>query len=160
MTAPIDIHIPNAFTFRPLPNNNIELTISGITSPTEIEVTTTEGNILLLNNEYIQFSLIDVVANTVTGLGRGKRNSITNSFVAIGTVVQSVMDRDKLNQQYYDQWWYNTDEFNPSGFASQTLEESTTIPAVFLKQLIPHGLRITTESGLNLITQSGNIIVT
>jgi len=143
MTAPIEIHIPNTFTYRTLFNNYVELTIDGITSPTEIVVTTTIGNMLLLNSEYIQFSLIDIVANTVTGLSRGRKNSITNSFVAIGTIVQSVLDRDKLDQQYYDQWWYDINGWDGSNwdmdlwdqyFMSQTLQESTTVPAEFLKR--------------------------
>ncbi len=146
MTAPIEIHIPNAFTYKTLFNNYVELTISGITSPTEIIVTTTIGNMLLISNEYIQFSLIDIVANTVTGLSRGKKNSIINSFIAIGTIVQSVLDRDRLDQQYYYQWWYNVNGWDGSNwdvdvwdqyFVSQTLEESTTVPAEFLKRIIP-----------------------
>jgi hypothetical protein len=146
MTAPITINIPNAFSTVQLPNNKIELIIQGISSPTPIIATTSEGSELLINSEFIKFTQFDLALNCVTGLLRGRKGTITNTFVASGTIVQSVLVRDKLPQEFYNQWWYNTagwdyypwdeDGWN-NGFQDQTLEQSTTDAAIFLKRTSP-----------------------
>jgi hypothetical protein len=150
MTAPITINIPNAFSTVQLPNNKIELIIQGISSSTPIIATTSEGSELLINSEFIKFTQFDLALNCVTGLLRGRKGTITNTFVASGTIVQSVLVRDKLPQEFYNQWWYNVidgtwdeylwDEYlwdQLGGFANQTLEQSTTDAAIFLKRTSP-----------------------
>lgn len=163
MTAYPILNISNAFTLEYIGFNDIKLTISGITSPTLVEVTISEGNMLLVNSEYIQFTNIDLATNTVTGLLRGRKNTITNEFLESGTIVQSVLSRDKLANQYYYQWWY---EYYPgwdqglwqqstavtipptvptpvldvgwglSGGVSEDLGQSSTIPALFLRRVV------------------------
>ena len=136
------------FTYEAVPGPRIQITISGISSPTEVTIHLPIGNMLLVAAEYIQFTEIDLSTNSVTGLLRGRRDTITNAFIEAGTTVQSVLERDRLATEYYSQWWYNTvsvgwDEDGTLGwdsggwdaqvFADQTLAESTTVPAVFLQ---------------------------
>lgn len=147
MTAYPILSIPNEFTFEYVNYNDIKLTISGITSPTYLEVTISDGNMLLINSEYIQFTNIDLATNTVTGLLRGRKGTITNQFIESGTVVQSVLSRDKLSDQYYYQWWYeyysgwgvydwDVELWDIYGPISETLGQSSTIPALFLRRLV------------------------
>ena len=147
MTAYPILSIPNAFTYEYVNYNDIKLTISGITSPTLLYVTISEGNMLLVNSEYIQFTNIDLATDTVSGLLRGRNGTITNEFIESGTIVQSVLIRDRLPQQYYFQWWYNyyegwdmydweAEDWDINGPLSQTLDQSTTVPALFLKRVV------------------------
>jgi hypothetical protein len=146
VTAPITLNIPNAFTVTPLPGRVIKITISGISTPTAVNVTISTGNMLILNSEYIQFTSVNLVDNYVTGLFRGRKKSITNTFVAAGATVQSVLSRDQLPELQYNSWWYNADGWDGAEwdmdlwdqwFATQTLEESTTAAATFLKRISP-----------------------
>jgi hypothetical protein len=150
IVAPITItgFTADQFTYKSLPGDRIEITIPSITSVTSITVTTKTGNMLLLANEYIQFTSIDFANNSVTGLSRGRKGTVTNTFVASGTTVQSVLTRDELPDQYYYQWWYNpvytgweqtgvpwdnTPGLGWNGAPPQTLEQSTTAAAIFLQ---------------------------
>jgi hypothetical protein len=146
VTAPITLNIPNAFTVTALPGRVIKITISGISTPTAVNVTVSTGNMLILNSEYIQFTSVNLVDNYVTGLFRGRKKSITNTFVAAGATVQSVLSRDQLPESDYNRWWYNADGWDGAAwdmdlwdqwFATQTLEESTTAAATFLKRISP-----------------------
>jgi len=144
IVAPITIDIDTQFDAVQIPGTNfISITIYGITPPVAVTVTVHQGNMLLVNSEYIQFTEIDLTANTVTGLLRGRMGSITNDFIASGAIVQSVLSRDMLPEEYYYQWWYNSAAWDnvpwdnqpwDATFVSETLEESTTVPAEFLKQ--------------------------
>ena len=144
--VPITIDLPNAFTVTPVAGGFIKITISGITTPTPVNVTISTGNMLLLDSEYIQFTNINFVDNYVTGLLRGRKKSITNAFVASGAIVQSVLTRDRLAQSDYYKWWYDASGWDGTPwdtgvwdqyFASQTLEESSTDAAIFLKRQTP-----------------------
>ena len=144
MTAYPILSIPNTFTFEYVNYNDIKLTISGITSPTTLYVTISEGNMLLVNSEYIQFTNIDLATNTVSGLLRGRKGTITNEFIEAGTIIQSVLERDKLvpnpvqyinSDEYYYKWWY--DPAVGGGFLSNPLSDCTTIPALFLRRITP-----------------------
>jgi hypothetical protein len=146
LNAPITLNIPNAFTTVQLPNAKIELIIQGISSPTPIVATTATGDELLINSEFIKFTKFDLALNCVSGLLRGRKGTITNTFVESGAIVQSVLARDKLPQQFYNQWWYNIagwdyyswDSYGYAyGFENQTLEQSTTDAAIFLKRTAP-----------------------
>jgi hypothetical protein len=146
MTAPITLNIPNAFTAIQISSSRIQLRIEGITTPTTVQVTISEGNELLLNTEFIKFTQFDLALNCVTGLLRGRKGTITNKFVRSGTTVQSVLPRDRLPQKFYNVWWYNTAgwDFYPwdedgwnNGFQNQTLEQSTLEPAIFLRRTTP-----------------------
>jgi hypothetical protein len=146
ITTPVTIDLPNAFTVTPVAGGFIKITISGITTPTSVNVTISTGNMLLLNSEYIQFTSIDLVNNYVTGLLRGRKKSITNAFVASGAIVQSVLTRDRLAQADYYKWWYDAAGWDGTpwdtgvwdqDFAAQTLEESSTDAAIFLKRQTP-----------------------
>jgi hypothetical protein len=124
---PITIEDYTDFTYEAVPGPRIEITIAGISAPTQVTIHLPVGNMLLVASEYIQFTEIDLTTNSVTGLLRGRRDTITNSFIASGTTVQSVLERDRLATEYYSQWWYNVP------FTSQRLSQSTTVPAVFLQ---------------------------
>jgi hypothetical protein len=146
VSTPISINLPNAFTVDPIPGKAIKITISGITTPTPVNITISIGNMLILDSEYIQFTSINLVNNYVTGLLRGRKKSITNTFVANGTTVQSVLTRDKLLQKNYYKWWYDVAGWDgtlwDNGvwdqiFAAQTLEESSTEAAIFLQRQTP-----------------------
>jgi hypothetical protein len=132
MTSYPILSIPNTFTLEYVNYNDIKITINGITSPTLVEITISEGNMLLINSEYIQFTNIDLTTNTVSGLLRGRNGSITNQLIESGTVIQSVLNRDQLPEEYYYQWWY---EYDISGPVSQTLSQSNTVPALFLRRV-------------------------
>lgn len=146
MTAPIILSIsgipmPNAFTWRSINADTIELTISG-TSTTTLDATFTVGNVLLLKNEFIGFSSIDLTTNTVTGLRRGLSGTITNSFVAAMTVVQSVLARDMLPVEYNEQWWYGPGPYiltTTPGVPPANVEliASTQPAALFLQRTSP-----------------------
>ena len=146
MTAPITLNIPNAFTASQISSTKIQLVIEGITTPTTIQATISEGNELLLNTEFIKFTKFDLALNCVTGLLRGRKGTITNKFVRSGTTVQSVLTRDRLPQKFYNVWWYNTAGWDDypwdiegwnNGFENQTLEQSTLEPAIFLRRTTP-----------------------
>jgi hypothetical protein len=146
VTAPITLDIPNAFTVTPLPGQSIRITISGISTPTAVDVTISTGNMLILNSEYIQFTSVNLVDNYVTGLMRGRKKSITNAFVAAGATVQSVLSRDQLPESQYNRWWYDAAGWDGAAwdidlwdqwFATQTLEQSSTVAATFLKRISP-----------------------
>jgi hypothetical protein len=146
ITTPVTIDLPNAFTVTAVAGGFIKITISGITTPTSVNVTISTGNMLLLNSECIQFTSIDLVNNYVTGLLRGRKKSITNAFVASGTTVQSVLARDQMRQVDYNKWWYDAAGWDGTPwdtgvwdqyFASQTLQESSTDAAIFLKRQTP-----------------------
>jgi hypothetical protein len=146
ITGPIEINLPNSFTVEQNNLGKIQIVISGITTPTLVTVTTYEGNMLLVNSEFIQFTQANLALNCVTGLLRGRKGTITNTHIAAGATVQSVLDRDRLPQKYYDDWWYDkagwdfydwdVDGWN-NGFQHITLEQSTTDPAIFLKRMSP-----------------------
>jgi hypothetical protein len=146
MTAPITLNIPNAFTASQISGSKIQLVIEGITTPTTVQATISEGNELLLNTEFIKFTHFDLALNCVTGLLRGRKGTITNKFVRSGTTVQSVLPRDRLPQKFYNVWWYNTAGWDDypwdiegynNGFENQTLEQSTLEPAIFLRRTTP-----------------------
>jgi hypothetical protein len=141
--SPVTIDLPNPFTVQYISGNILRITISGITVPTPVTVTVTEGNMILLNSEFIQFTQINLTTNIVTGLLRGRKGTITNGNMSAGTTVQSVLPRDKMPQRYYDRWWYDISgwDFYPwdtypwdNSFQAITLEQSTTAPANFLKR--------------------------
>lgn len=95
---------------------------------------------VFVNGEYIQFFSVDLANNSISGLVRGKFGTITNSSINAGTIVQSVLSRDKLPYEYYTQWWYNvdtgsTDENVP--FIDEPMNFSTHPAALFLKQMAP-----------------------
>lgn len=123
----IDGYDPEDFTYEAVPGPRIRIEISGISSPTAVTIHLPVGDMLIVAGEYIQFTEIDLTTNSVTGLLRGRHDTITNQFIEVGTTVQSVLARDQLSTEYYNQWWYNVP------FAEQTLAESTTVPAVFLQ---------------------------
>ena len=143
----VKLSIPNGFTVTQDDNaNTIILQIDGITTPTTITVTSCFGNMLLVDSEYIQFTSIDLDNDTVTGLLRGRKGTITNSFIASGTRVQSVLDRDRLPDNDWYKWWYGVDGWNippwndgswNEGFNNGTLYDSSTEAAEFLKRTIP-----------------------
>jgi hypothetical protein len=110
--------------------------IAGITSPTTVIVTVAEGNMMLVNSEFIGFTSVDFVNNSVTGLQRGRNGTITNQLIERDTDVQSVLDRDRLRVQYYNQWWYGNGVDSPVSFDG-TLYESTSESALFLKKTTP-----------------------
>ena len=90
---------------------------------------------IYLNGEYIRYDSIDLVHNTITGLSRGIFGTIVNNFVASGSTVQSILNRDQLDPQLYNnQWWYGPPG-SPS--ANTTLEVNTYPAAVFLQKLVP-----------------------
>jgi hypothetical protein len=142
----IKLSISNLFTFTQITTNSIEVIIEGITTPTTVEITTCFGNMLLINSEYIQFTSIDLDTNTVTGLLRGRKGTITNSEIPAGTTVQSVLNRDRLPEKDWYQWWYGTAGWNippwnngswNEDYNDNTLYDSTTEAAEFLKRTIP-----------------------
>lgn len=143
----LTLNIPNGYTVSQSESTNtISLQIAGITSPTTVTVTYCFGNMLLINSEYIQFTSIDIVNNTVTGLLRGRKGTITNSTLAAGTVVQSVLDRDRMPEQDWYRWWYGTAGWNvppwndggwSEGYNEGTLYSSTSEASQFLKRTIP-----------------------
>ena len=148
MTAYPTLSIDNDFTFEFVGYNDIQITISDITTPTAVTITISQGNMLIVNSEFIQFTSIDLATNTVSGLLRGRKDTITNETLPAGTLVQSVLRRDKLLEAYYFQWWYNGE----SGWdnvdypyditewditPNETLAESTTDPAQFLQEQTP-----------------------
>jgi hypothetical protein len=142
----ITLSIPNEFTFSQPDPSTIALMIDGITSPTSVTVTYCIGNMLLINSEYIQFTSIDLVNNTVTGLLRGRKGTITNQVILSGTTVQSVLDRDRLSANDWYYWWYEIDGWDDAqwdigiwsgGFIPGTLESSITEAAEFLKRTSP-----------------------
>jgi hypothetical protein len=139
----IKLSVSNLFEFTQSTPTTIELTISGITAPTSITVTCCFGNVVLVNSEYIQFTSIDLDNNTVTGLLRGRKGTITNTFIEAGTTVQSVLDQDRMPIVYWYEWWYGTSGWNVpawnnggwnGGSKNQTLYQSTTPAAEFLKR--------------------------
>jgi hypothetical protein len=145
MSAPIILSITgipmsNTFTWNSINADTIELTIDGVSIPTTLDVTFTVGNVLLLNSEFIGFSSINLSTNTVTGLRRGLSGTITNSFVAAMTVVQSVLARDILPMSpinYNNRWWYGAFGSNPA-LANNTLADETVNPAaIFLQRTSP-----------------------
>lgn len=133
----IALSISDAFTFEIVPSssitNDIILTVASAPNTT-FDVTLAFGNMLLLQNEFIGFTSINLVDNTVTGLRRGLNGTITNEFVASGTVVQSVLNRDELSSDYLTQWWYGAPT---SPGANTTLATNTSPAAVFLQQTTP-----------------------
>lgn len=143
----VKLSISNQFTVSQGDNvNSIVLQIAGITTPTVVTVTYCFGNMLLINSEYIQFTSIDLDNNTVTGLLRGRKGTITNAEIPAGTVVQSVLDRDRLPEKDWYEWWYGTAGWNvppwndggwSEGYESGTLYASTTEAAEFLKRTVP-----------------------
>lgn len=102
---------------------------------------------IYVNGEYIQFNIVDVLSNSVTGLVRGAMGSITNAVIPAGTTVQSVLQRDKLPFEYYNQWWYNNTNWDMvrwdrfawdlDSILPDWLYESTHPAAVFLKRQAP-----------------------
>lgn len=127
--------------------NAIEITVSGVTSPTTFTVTIAYGNLLLLNSEFIKFSSVDLATNTVYGLQRGVMNSIVNNFVAAGTTVQGLLNVNKLSNQYWDEWWYHIpfwdigpldmDPYDWNTFTTRNLGESYHPAAIFLQKTAP-----------------------
>jgi hypothetical protein len=139
------IDLPNAYTQTVIDATQIQLTISGIITPTAVVATIVTGNLILVQNEYIQFTSINLVDNTITGLLRGRKGSIVNNSIATNTLVQSVLERDMLPEIYNNQWWYDQEHWDLSpwdsapwdiGFADETLEQSTTLAALFLKRQV------------------------
>lgn len=142
----VTLSVPNGFTVNQIGISSIELIIDGITSPTSVTVTYCLGNMLLINSEYIQFTNIDLVNNTVTGLLRGRKGTITNHEISSGTIVQSVLSRDRLPANDWNTWWYNTTGWNVGAwnidgwnndYNNGTLDQSTTESAEFLKRTSP-----------------------
>jgi hypothetical protein len=144
----ISINSTEKFTWAPENMDTIIINIEGITVPTDVTVTIAQGNLILLQNEYIGFTSVNVADNTITGLQRGLMGTVTNSQVAAGTTVQSVLDRDMLPEIYYGDWWYGESVggwgrepwSKPPGWSGSThlfdgtLYQSTYAPAVFLKK--------------------------
>lgn len=104
-------------------------------------VTAYFGNLILLQSEYIGFSSIDLINNSIGGLKRGLLGSPTLGSdvmsdspietIGAGTTVQSVLIRDKLQDSSYDRWWYG----NPSvATANTTLANNTYDDALFLRR--------------------------
>lgn len=94
----------------------------------------TAYGIVYINGEYIGFTASDVGTNTISGLHRGLFGTITNTLISSGSIVQSVLTRDKLGMQYNDQWWYGS-PILPA--ANTTIEDNTYAAAVFLQRQSP-----------------------
>lgn len=143
----INLSVSNSFTWRACGFDGIEVNVNGITSPTTMNVTVAVGNMLLLNSEFIKFSSIDLDTNKIFGLQRGLKGSITNSFVAAGTIVQGLLDRDKLENQQWYQWWYHipywdvgawdADPWDWDTFTTRPLSESYHPAALILRKTVP-----------------------
>jgi hypothetical protein len=93
-----------------------------------LSVTVAVGNRAIIQSEEIMFTSIDLDGNTITGLRRGLNNTITNSVFNQYSTVQSMLDRDLMNQEDYNVNWY--DEYAP-------LQLNTTPQALFLQQQFP-----------------------
>jgi hypothetical protein len=110
-------------------NRNISLDITVQESYTgPLTVTVAVGNKLIVQSEQIQFTSIDLVNNTVTGLLRGRNGTITNTVFEKYSTVQSMLDRDQMSAQDYTVNWY--DEYAP-------LQLNVTPQALFLQQQNP-----------------------
>jgi hypothetical protein len=143
----IDLGITNNYNWTAVGPDGIEIIVDDISSPTVLNVTVAYGNMLLLNSEFIKFSSIDLMTNTIYGLQRGVMSSITNTFVASGTVVQGLLNRDKLGGQYWYEWWYHIPNWDMSpwetypwdydDFITEPLSESVHPAAIFLKKTLP-----------------------
>ena len=99
-----------------------------ISSPTQ------EFGYIYVNGEYIRWEIIDLMANTISGLSRGIAGTITNTIIESGATVQTVLPRDLLSEIYMDQWWYGPPG-DPS--ANTTLQSNTYPAAIFLQNLVP-----------------------
>jgi hypothetical protein len=129
----VTISIPDNFTYEGAYGD--QLTIKIPTAPlTSITVTVAEGNLLLVNSEFIGFTSIDLATNQITGLKRGLFGTITNSQINFATVVQSVLDRDNMMEWYdkcWDEWWYGAPT---SPGANTTLATNSSLLATFLQR--------------------------
>jgi hypothetical protein len=132
----VTISIPDNFTYEGAYGD--QLTIKIPTAPlTTITVTVAEGNLLLVNSEFIGFTSIDLATNQITGLKRGLFGTITNSQINFATVVQSVLDRDNMMEWYdkcWDEWWYGAPTL-PG--ANTTLATNSSLLATFLQRTSP-----------------------
>ena len=108
--------------------NNMGVYIYVPTYTGTLSVTVAVGNRAIIQSEEIMFTSIDLDGNTITGLRRGLNNTITNSVFNQYSTVQSMLDRDLMNQEDYNVNWY--DEYAP-------LQLNTTPQALFLQQQFP-----------------------
>jgi hypothetical protein len=108
-------------------NQSLFITINeSYTGP--VSVTVAVGNLAYIQGEFVGFTTIDLENNTISGLQRGLQGTITNTVFNQYSTVQSVLSRDRMIQEWYDQSWY--DQYAP-------LQINTTAPALFLQQQVP-----------------------
>jgi hypothetical protein len=85
--------------------------------------------IISINGEKIQFTAIDRVANTVSGLIRGALGTSPSKVHAQYTMVYGITPARKLADTYYNKVW-NTSTF---GQFADPIQLSNTVPVNFLK---------------------------
>ena len=94
-----------------------------------LTITVYEGNNIYINGEEISFSGVDIQNNTLTGIARGVNGTAQQDLIPTYTTAISLLNKNKLNDVYYNQTWnsfvYNTIEGDP-------LQLSETTPADFL----------------------------
>jgi hypothetical protein len=110
-------------------NNNNSLGIT-INEPYygPVAITVAVGNRVYIQGEYVGFTSVNLVDNTITGLKRGLSGTITNSVFEQYSTVQGMLERDRFPQEWYSVNWY--DRYAP-------LQLNTTEQAWFLRQQLP-----------------------
>jgi hypothetical protein len=91
-----------------------------------VRVRIAQGNKILIQNEQIQFSTVNIEDNYVTGLFHGTNGTITNTVYDQGSIVQSIQQRNILPEEYYDVIWSD----------GESLLVADTAPALFLQQSV------------------------
>jgi len=104
---------------------------SGVTAGDILEITSVEGNTILVNGEQIRFGSVDFATNSISDLSRGVNGTGVRTFISAYSTVYSILTENLLNPEEYNNTWnsniYNTTEGDP-------LQISQTDSAIFLNQ--------------------------